>query len=325
MPIGSWIVVTLELFVVASNQTGDLQGSAPLADVSGPAPANSEQLTMILARDETLNAASLTMASTPVSAAVSPVVIAWDSTPGNAAEPPDLHAGLVVTALTLSSAAPIAQPVVDPLSALVPPQIMQATAAIVGLAGAVQSSVVCDPTVTATLETPANPIETHGLSIQTPPAIGEALVIQSPLVSEMNLIVIVAAEASLPTPPTALIAVTESVDDALPSTRAVSASLLDHEAVEEITTAPTAESSLEPNTSRPTSTILDRPSESASGSESSEAELGVPGQVSNVVAGIRVCVGVGLFSSNASKPWLDEGLTGKVVKLDDVGDASCIP
>ncbi len=47
----------------------------------------------------------------------------------------------------------------------------------------------------------------------------------------------------------------------------------------------------------------------------------MPGQVSNVVAGIRVCVDVGLFSSNASKPWLDEGLTGKVCKCDDIGDA----
>jgi hypothetical protein len=198
---------------------------------------------------------------------------------------------------------------------------MPATAAIVGLAEAVQSSVICDPTVTATLETPANPIETHGLSMPTPLAIGEALVIETPLVSEMNLIVPVAAEASLPTPPMALIAVTESVDDALPLTRALSASLLDHEAAEEITTAPTAASSLEPNTSRPTSTILDRPSENASGSESSEADLGVSGQVSNVVAGTRVCVGVGLFSSNTSKLWLDEGLTGKVVRLDDAGDA----
>jgi hypothetical protein len=198
---------------------------------------------------------------------------------------------------------------------------MPATAAIVGLAEAVQSSVICDPTVTATLETPANPIETHGLSMPTPLAIGEALVIESPLVSEMNLIVPVAAEASLPTPPMALIAVTESVDDALPLTRARSDSLLDHEAAEEITTASTAASSLEPNTSRPTSSILDRPSENASGSESSEADLGVSGQVSNVVAGTPVCVGDGLFSSNASKLWLEKGLTGKVVRLDDVGDA----
>jgi hypothetical protein len=312
---------TLDLLDIASNLTGDLQSSAPLSVVSGPAPANSEQLTIILARDEPSNASSLTMASTPVSTAASPVVIPWDTTRGKPAEPPVHHAGLVVTALTLSSAAPIAQPVVDPFSALVAPQIMPATAAIVGLAEAVQSSVICDPTVTATLETPANPIETHGLSMPTPLAIGEALVIETPLVSEMNLIVPVAAEASLPTPPMALIAVTESVDDALPLTRALSASLLDHEAAEEITTAPTAASSLEPNTSRPTSTILDRPSENASGSESSEADLGVSGQVSNVVAGTRVCVGVGLFSSNTSKLWLDEGLTGKVVRLDDAGDA----
>ena len=149
----------------------------------------------------------------------------------------------------------------------------------------------------------------------------EALLIQSPLVSEMNLIVQVAAEASSPTPPTPLIAVSESVDDALPSTRALSAALLDLEAAEEITPAPIAASALEPNTLGPTSTILGRPSENASESESSEAELGVPGQVSNVVAGIRVCVEVGLLSSNESKPWLREGLTGKVCKCDEVGDA----
>jgi hypothetical protein len=119
----------------------------------------------------------------------------------------------------------------------------------------------------------------------------------------------------------ALIAVNESVDDALPLTRARSDSLLDHEAAEEITTASTAASSLEPNTSRPASSILDRPSENASESESSEADLGVPGEVSNVVAGTPVCIGDGFNSSNASKMWLEKGLKGKVYKLDDVGDA----
>jgi hypothetical protein len=272
---------TLDLLGIAANLTGDLLSSAPLSVVSGPAPANSEQLH----------------------------------------EPLVHHTSLVVTALTLSSAAPIAQPVVDPFSALVAPQLMPATAATVGLAEAVQSSVICDPTVTATLETPANPIEIHGLLTPTPLAIGGALVIESPLVSEMNLIVPVAAEASLPTPPMALIAVNESVGDALPLTRARSDSVLDHEAAEEIATASTAASSLEPNTSRPASSILDRPSENESGSESSEADLRVRGQVSNVVAGTSVCIGDEFYSKNSSKMCLKKGLKGKVYKLDDVGDA----
>ena len=335
---------TLELVSIASNQTGELPGSsslsrlpgksaatttpsvieswsAPLAVVSGPAAANLVQLNTLCARNDTLNAASSTMASTPVSAAVSPVDKAMDTTLGSAAEPRVLHAGLVFPELTLSSGAPIAQPVVDPLSAPLAPPTMQANAANYELAGAVQASVPCGPMVTATLETPANPIETHGLSIQTTPAIVEALLIQSPLVSEMKLIEQVAAEASSPTPPTPLLAVSESVDDALPSTRAVSAAPLDLEAAEEITPAPIAASALEPNTLGPTLSILGCPSENASESDSSEAELRVPGQVSNVVAGIRVCVDVGLFSSNASKPWLDEGLTGKVCKCDEIGDA----